>query len=63
VAGRLADRGIHSLRVEVLRVNPHRGFYERMGARYLTDHDHDWNGVVLPECVYGWADTRVLLDR
>lgn len=60
VAGRLADRGIHSLRVEVLRVNPHCGFYERLGARYLAEHVRDWDGVVLPECVYGWADTRSL---
>lgn len=60
VAGRLAGRGIHSLRVEVLAVNPHRGFYERLGARWLAEHDSDWEGVVLPECVYGWANTRSL---
>ncbi len=62
VAGGLAAQGIHSLRVEVLRVNPNRRFYERLGARYLSERDYDWDGVVLPMCVYGWADTRPLLD-
>jgi ribosomal protein S18 acetylase RimI-like enzyme len=60
VANRLAAEGIHSLRVEVLHVNPNRRFYERLGACYLAEHDYDWDGVVLPMCVYGWADTRVL---
>ena len=62
VAGRLAEQGIHSLRVEVLRVNPHRRFYEQLGASYLAECYYDWDGVLLPMCVYGWADTQPLLD-
>jgi ribosomal protein S18 acetylase RimI-like enzyme len=62
VAGRLATRGISSLRVEVLRANPNRGFYERLGARYLGEHPCELDGVVLPMCVYGWLDTQALRD-
>jgi hypothetical protein len=62
VAVRLADRGIPSRRVEALAVNPRREFCERLGARWLAEHDYDWDGVVLPECVYGWPDTRSLHD-
>ena len=58
VASRLAAQGIHSLRVGVLRVNPSRAFYERLGGQYLCDRQLDWDGVLLPECVYGWRDTR-----
>jgi hypothetical protein len=50
------------MRVEVLRVNPNRGFYERLGARYVAERDYDWDGVVLTMCLYGWADLRPLLD-
>jgi ribosomal protein S18 acetylase RimI-like enzyme len=62
VASRLAAQGIHSLRVGVLRVNPNRLFYERLGGQYLYDRELDWDGVLLPECVYGWRDTRRLLE-
>jgi ribosomal protein S18 acetylase RimI-like enzyme len=62
VASRLAAQGIRSMRVEVLRDNPHRRFYERLGARLLAEDTYDWDGVVMPMCVYGWADTQPLLD-
>ena len=62
VAGRLAALGINSLRVEVLQVNPNRLFYERLGACCLTEGTYDWDGAMLPMCLYGWADTRPLLD-
>jgi len=62
VARHLAAQGIQSLRVEVLRANPNRRFYERLGACYVTERDYDADGVMLAMCVYGWADTRPLLD-
>jgi GNAT superfamily N-acetyltransferase len=62
VARRLAAQGIRSMRVEVMGVNPNRGFYERLGAHYLAEYAYDWDGVVMPMCVYGWADTQPLLD-
>ena len=60
VASRLAQQGVHNLRVGVLRVNPNRRFYERLGAQYLYDRDFNWGGIIQPECVYGWKDTRGL---
>ncbi len=61
VAQRLAaEQGIRSMRVEVLRCNPNRAFYERLGARYVSERPHDWDGVVMPMCLYGWTDTHGL---
>ena len=62
VAQRLAIQGIHSLRVGVLRVNPSRQFYARLGGQYLYDRDYEEGGFVQPECVYGWQDTQTLLE-
>ena len=62
VASRLAAAGIHSLRVETLQVNPNRLFYERLGAHYLAACEFEDDGVVLPACRYGWADTRPLRE-
>jgi GNAT superfamily N-acetyltransferase len=62
VAARLADdQQIRSLRVEVLRCNPNRAFYERLGAQYVSERPHDWDGVVMPMCLYGWRTTHHLL--
>lgn len=61
LARRLAEQHIDSLRVEVLRVNPNRIFYERLGGIFVAEHPYDWDGVTLASCVYGWADTRSLL--
>ena len=62
VAQRLAIQGIHSLHVGVLRVNPNRPFYARLGGQYLYDRDYEEGGFVQPECVYGWQDTQALLE-
>ena len=63
VARRLADKqGIPSMRVSVLRINPNRVFYERLGGSYLSEHPYDWESVTFSECVYGWADTRTWLS-
>ncbi|MBZ0299097.1 MAG: GNAT family N-acetyltransferase [Anaerolineae bacterium] len=60
VARYLAKRQSHSLRVEVLQVNPNRQFYERLGATFVSEYPYNWDGVVLPMSVYGWADTHAL---
>lgn len=60
VAEKLASQKIYSMRVEVMCVNPNRAFYERLGAKYVSEHPYDWDGVIMPSCVYGWADTRGL---
>lgn len=60
VAENLASQKIHTMRVEVISVNPNRAFYERLGAKYVSEHPYDWDGVIMSMCVYGWADTRGL---
>jgi ribosomal protein S18 acetylase RimI-like enzyme len=61
-ASRLATQGIHSLCVKVMQINPNRIFYERLGGQYVSEHPYDWDGVIFSECVYGWADTRELVE-
>jgi predicted N-acetyltransferase YhbS len=63
VAQRMAAAEIHSLLVRVLANNPNRPFYERMGAEYLREQPYDWEGVILPEAVYGWKDTAPLITE
>lgn len=63
VAEQLAKQAIHSLRVEVLKVNPHREFYARLGGTFINEFPYDWDGVILPACVYAWADTSTLLKE
>ncbi len=58
VAEKLASQKIYTMRVEVISVNPNRAFYERLGAKYVSEHPYDWDGVMMSMCVYGWADTR-----
>jgi len=59
-AQKLAKKNIYTMRVEVLRINPNRIFYERVGAKFISEYPYDWDGVKLSMCVYGWADTRAL---
>ena len=61
VASRLAAQGIAGMCVDVLRINPNRAFYERLGARYVSERAYDWDGVVLAMCRYGWTDLAPLL--
>ena len=61
-ARHFADQGIRSMDVEVLRCNPNRAFYERLGARHLDERPYDWDGVILPMCRYGWTDTGPLVN-
>ena len=62
VAARLSEQGIHSLRVEVLRENPNREFYERMGGQYIGQRPYDFDGIPMVMYCYGWKDTRSLYE-
>jgi ribosomal protein S18 acetylase RimI-like enzyme len=62
VARRLAEQGIHSMLVEVLRDNRNRAFYERIGGVFVFERPYDWDGVVMQSYAYGWTDTQVLFD-
>ncbi|HSR23068.1 MAG TPA: GNAT family N-acetyltransferase [Candidatus Eisenbacteria bacterium] len=61
-AAALAIRGLTSMIVWVLRDNARaRGFYERLGARYVRGRPLDLGlGFSVPEVAYLWADTGPL---
>ena len=63
VAQSLFDRGFRNMLVGVLRDNPARGFYERLGAVYLREGVFIVDGVEITEMAYGWPDLRVLLSE
>ncbi len=63
VAKALAERGYANMLVGVLRDNPARGFYERLGAVYLRQGVFIVDGVEITEMAYGWPDLRVLLPE
>lgn len=52
----MRDLGYKSMMVWVLRDNPARGFYERLGGVYLYEKPIDIGGVQLMEAAYGWRD-------
>ncbi|MFO1127332.1 MAG: N-acetyltransferase [Rhodospirillales bacterium] len=59
----LADRGLTSALVWVLKDNPARFFYEAMGGRRVAERDeHLWNTIV-PQAAYAWDDVRLLAER
>jgi hypothetical protein len=45
----------------VLKANPARGFYERMGGVLVAEQDIEIGGVMLPEVAYGWKDVSSLV--
>jgi ribosomal protein S18 acetylase RimI-like enzyme len=61
VAQRMAEYGLHGLRIRVLRVNTAaRGFYERLGGRLVGEVAHEDEGVLIDLVIYGWDDTSSL---
>lgn len=52
--------GFARIGVWVLRDNPARGFYERLGGEYSTEKDIETGGAVLREVALGCSDVRRL---
>ena len=48
------DRGMTSMIVWVLRDNPYRRFYEKMGGEVVSDRLISIGETQLPEVAYGW---------
>ena len=64
VAAHLAQLGMTALHIGCLAANaPARRFYESIGGRVIIERLFDEEGVMLPEVVYGWADTGALVAR
>lgn len=61
LAERMVDAGFRSAIVGVLAANPARGFYEKLGARYIHSEEITIAGTLLEEQIYAWSDLRTLL--
>lgn len=59
-ANDLLGRGLSSMLVWVLAENPARGFYERLGGKYLREKFIEIGGANLVEVAYGWQDIHLL---
>lgn len=60
-AAYLAGRGMPSLHIGCLASNSaSRRFYEALGGEVVGERLFDEEGYLLPEVVYGWADTSSL---
>jgi GNAT superfamily N-acetyltransferase len=64
VVARLAQQGMHTLLIRVLKANaPARLFYEALGGQLVLEEQNEEQGVVLDLVAYGWLDTSNLLPR
>lgn len=59
--GRLLEAGLPSLLIWVLRDNPSRAFYQRLGGEVVMEQPIEIGGANLIEVAYGWPDARRLL--
>jgi GNAT superfamily N-acetyltransferase len=61
-AAHQAQLGRTALHIGCLAANaPGRRFYESLGGQVVAERLADEEGIMLPELVYGWADTGALL--
>jgi L-amino acid N-acyltransferase YncA len=54
--------GCRSAFAWVLRDNPSRWFYERMGGKIVAEETIAFAGVPIVQCAYVWPDVTVLMD-
>lgn len=57
----LVKQDIHSMIVWVLKDNPSRHFYEKMGGEVVDRITVDFSGKELVELAYGWKDIHSLI--
>lgn len=60
---RLMHCGHRSALVWVVRANPSRFFYERLGGKLVLSRKVPVGGEPVDACGYGWSDLRAVLDR
>ena len=63
IATDLQSSGHRGMYVWVLKDNPSRGFYERMGGRPLTTAEIEIGGKTLTEVSYGWEDLSAAAEH
>jgi ribosomal protein S18 acetylase RimI-like enzyme len=62
VARHLRRLGMPALTIAVLKANvPAQRFYEAIGGQFVRVGEIDDSGYMVPEIVYGWADTETLI--
>ena len=61
IVERLAEAGLGSMIVWVLRDNAAREFYEALGGQLVRQGTIEIGGVVFEKVAYGWSDTAVIL--
>ncbi len=57
----LADHGYHAMKVWVLRDNPSRAFYQRLGAERVEQRPITIGTQTLAEEAYGWRSLETLI--
>ena len=60
MAERLAARGMSSMMLRAFVGNQARGFYERMGGRFVRTESYEILGAQVPSELYGWSDLSLL---
>ena len=60
--GRLTRRGLPSALVWVLRDNPARFFYERLGGKLVATRPLQVGGIDVEALAYGWRDLAAVLQ-
>jgi ribosomal protein S18 acetylase RimI-like enzyme len=63
VAAALRARGMDSMLVRVLALNPARRFYERLGGRPGGESETKIGDRTLRSVAYGWSDTAPLIGE
>jgi GNAT superfamily N-acetyltransferase len=62
VVNYLLRKNVNSMTVWVLKENPSKVFYKRLGAKYIGDKYLDLDGELYLESAYGWSDIRTILS-
>jgi ribosomal protein S18 acetylase RimI-like enzyme len=57
---RMNRLGVFTVKVQVLRDNPSRRFYERINGTLLNCGRIRFAGTEVPACTYGWIDTDLI---
>ncbi len=58
----LVSRGFHSMVIWVLKDNPARRFYERLGGRMIAEKVVEIGGKQLVDVGYAWSDLAVVAE-
>ena len=59
----MADKGYGCSFLWVLRDNPSRYFYERVGGKMIAERQEQLWGSVTDQICYGWSDLTQAIDR